>query len=118
MTTLATGAVDEPDLLTLIADEETPLGKLAADRFKGACEAVADQHEGWVDPNLVRARLLNGDELDIPPRQYAALWSTACAKDGYLDKTNVLVPISGAGSRGNGNKSVPMRRWRGWQEPA
>lgn len=114
MTTLSTGPVDEPDLLSLIADEQTPLGALAADRFRGACRAVAEAHDGWVDPNKVRARLLSGDTLDIEPRKYAALWSTACAKDGYLDKTNVLVPITGVGSTGNGNKSVPLRRWRGW----
>lgn len=116
MTTLATQPVDEPDLLALLADEETPLGKLAADRFHDACRAEAEANDGWVDPNKVRARLLSGDTLDIEPRKYAALWSTACAKTGYLDKTNVLVPITGAGSLGNGNKSVPLRRWRGWGE--
>ena len=114
MTTLATHPVDEPDLLSLIADDWTSLKKPAADRFHDACWTVAQAHDGWVDPNLVRPYLMDGGELDIPPRQYAALWSTACARDGYLDKTNVLVQITGAGSRGNGNKSVAKRYWRGW----
>lgn len=114
MTTLATHPVEDPDQIALFADNWTALAKPAADRFQEACRAEAEEHDGWVDPNLVRARLLSGDELDIPPRQYAALWSTACAKDGYLDKTTELVQITGVGSKGNGNKSVPLRRWRGW----
>jgi hypothetical protein len=41
----------------------------------------------------------------------SAPWSTACAKGGYLVKTDATVQIQGAGSKGNGNKSVPLRRW-------
>lgn len=118
MTTLATQPVEDPDQIALFADDWTALGKPAADRFRDACRAEAEANDGWVDPNKVRARLLSGDTLDIEPRKYAALWSTACAKNGYLDKTNVLVPITGAGSLGNGNKSVPLRRWRGWDDAA
>ena len=109
---LAATPVDEPDLLALIADDLTPLGKPFADKFRAACEAEASSHGGWVDPNAVRLRLL--DEPDYEPRQYAALWSTACARDGYLDKTDVPCPIAGKGSKGNTNKATTFRKWRGW----
>lgn len=110
MTTLATHPLEDPDQVALWADGWTPLGKPFADRFRDACEAEALAHDGWVNPNNVRARLL--DELDFDPRTYSAQWGPACGRDGFLDKTDRLVQISGEGSRGNGNKSVRMRRWR------
>lgn len=113
MTTLSTGPLEDPDQVALFADSWTTLGKPAADRFREACRQVACNHNGDVDPSLVRQLLLVGGELDIPPRQYSALWSTACARGGYLEKTNRMVPITGAGSKHNGNKSVWMRRWIG-----
>ena len=107
---LATSPADEPDLLSLIADEHTTLGKPLADAFRAACWAEAQAHDGWVNPNRVRARLL--DHPSYEPRQYAALWAPAAGRDGYLRvHRDALVPIVGVGSKGNGNKSVPMRRW-------
>jgi hypothetical protein len=111
-TQLATSPVADPDQLWLIADDLTPLGKPAADRFRDACEAEARMCDGWVNPSAVRARLLGPDgTLDIDPRQFSALWSTACARGGYLTKTDIPVPITGPGSRGNTNKSTVWRRW-------
>lgn len=111
MTTLATQPVDEPDLLSLIADPYTTLRKPFSDAFRDACRSVASTHNGDVDPNLVRAQLLN--HPDYEPRRYSAQWAPACGRDGFLAKTDRLVPISGEGSRGNSNKSVPLRRWVG-----
>lgn len=110
MTTLTVRPVDDPDQLALIADDWTATRKPFADKFRDACEVEARGHGGWVDPNAVRLRLL--DEADYNPRQYAALWSTACGRDGYLDKTEVPVQIAGKGSRGNGGKSTVFRKWR------
>lgn len=110
MTSLATHPVDDPDLLTLLADELTPLGKPLADAFREACRTEAELHDGWVNPNNVRARLLGHPSYE--PRQYAALWAPACGRSGYLNKTTERVQISGEGSRGNGNKDVLLRRWR------
>lgn len=110
MTTLSARPVEDPDLLSLIADEQTPLGKPLADKFRAACKRVADAHGGDVNPNLVRQQLEN--DPDYNPRQYAALWAPACGPKGFLDKTDVRVPICGAGSRGNSNKDVELRRWR------
>jgi hypothetical protein len=112
MTTLATHDL-EPNLLdelALIADPHTTLRKPFADKFHDACEAEAQMRGGWVDPNAVRLRLIG--EPDYNPRQYAALWSVACSRDGYLDKTDRPVQIAGAGSRGNTNKSTTWRKWR------
>ena len=108
---LATRPTDEPDLLALLADEQTPLGKPFAEKFKAACQAEARMCGGWVDPNAVRLRLL--EDPDYNPRQYAALWAPACGRGGFLDKTEVPCPIAGAGSRGNSNKSTVFRKWRG-----
>lgn len=118
MTTLATSPVESPDTLALVADQCTPLGRSAAARFHDACLAEALTHDGRVDPNAVRERLLVGGVLDIEPRQYSALWSTACAAGGFLVKTDELVPISGEGSRHNGGKSIRVRRWVGPMTPA
>ncbi len=101
---------EEADLLSLISDSWTPLGKPFADAFRAACEAEASIHGGLVDPNNVRARLL--DHPDYEPRRYSASWSTACGRGGFLDMTDQLVPIEGKGSRGNGGKSVYKRRLR------
>lgn len=109
---LATHPTDEPDLLALIADPHTITRKPFADRFREACRAEALDQNGWVNPNRVRARLLADGGIDNP-RQLSALWSTACARGGYLTKTEHHVPIEGEGSRGNGGKSVPLRRWIG-----
>lgn len=110
MTTLATSPVDEPDLLSLIADPWTRPNFAAA--FKDACRAEAELHNGEVNPNRVRARLLDHPEYE--PRRYSAQWAPACGRDGFMvTERDNTVPIVGEGSRGNGNKSVPMRRWVG-----
>lgn len=112
---LSTGPVENPDELALVADEWTPLGKRDADRFREACRLVAMEHDGYVDPSDVRERLLKNGELDIAPRRYSALWSAAAKKDGgFLTIVRGhRVPIRGEGSRGNTNKSLPLRRWVG-----
>lgn len=120
MTSLAVRPVEDPDQLALIADDLTPLGKPFADSFRDACKAEADvcgSFDGdnpagpvdWVNPSRVRALLL--DHPSYEPRQYAALWSVACARDGYLVKTAEPVAITGVGSRGNLNKNTFWRRW-------
>lgn len=109
MTTLNTSPVEDPDQLALIADHWTRPD--FAESFKDACRTEAELHDGWVNPNNVRRRLLDHPEYE--PRRYAASWAGACGREGYLTtERGVLVPITGEGSRGNGNKSVPMRRWR------
>lgn len=110
MTDLATHPTEDPDLLSLIADSWTPRHVEFAEAFRHACEAEANLHDGWVNPNNVRARLL--DHPDYEPRRYSAQWAPACGRDGFLVKTERPVQITGEGSKGNGNKSVPMRRWR------
>lgn len=99
MTTLGTHNL-EPDLLTELARiSDVPF----AAKFRAACEAEAAATEGWINPNRVRARLL--DEPDYEPRMYSAQWSAS-----WLVKTVYQVQIAGPGSRGNSNKSAFWRR--------
>ena len=114
MTALGTHPVEEPDLLALIADPWTVTRERFADEFRKACFWAAHTADGWVDPSRVRTHLIANLGPDINKRQLSALWSTAAARDGYLDNTDQWVQIRGEGSRGNGNKSVRLRRWRGW----
>lgn len=111
MTTLATHVLDDPDQLALIADNWTALATDLADRFRDACWAEAQTYGGLVHPNRVTARLV-ADDPDVNRRRISALWSTACAPSGYLDKTDIPCRIEGSVSRGNGNKSTTYRRWR------
>lgn len=113
MTTLSTHALEDPDQLAIFADDWTPLAVDLTEAFKEACWAEARLHDGWVHPCKVTARLATADP-DVNKRRISALWSTACGKDGYLDRTDRMVQIDGSVSRGNGNKSVALRYWRGW----
>lgn len=115
MTTLATRPVEDPAQLDLFADVHTPLGKPFADAFREACWAEAEAHDGWVNPNRVRARLIARFGADgYKPQQLSALWCSSCSKSGYMvTHRDMPVPIVGEGSKGNTNKSVPMRRWTG-----
>lgn len=119
MTTLATSPLDpaQLDLLALIADEHTPLGIDLADRFRAACRAEAEAHDGWVHPSNVTRRL-KGADPDVNPRRISALWSTATAAAGYLDNTDRPARLDGSVSKGNGNKHATYRRWRGWDGSA
>jgi hypothetical protein len=115
MTDLATHPVEDPDQLALIADEWTVTREAVAQVFKASCKASAMFNDGWVNPNIVRQGVILAFGPDgYNPRQLSALWSVATARDGYLDNTEERVQITGEGSRGNGNKSVRLRRWRGW----
>lgn len=115
MTTLAASPVldDQLDLLSLVADPQTPLGKLRTQDFKDACRADAEAHYGLVHPSRVSA-LLHERFGEVNPRWLSAQWAPACGPNGFLDKTNVEKPIDPEHSRGNGNKKVKLRRWRGW----
>lgn len=115
MTAVGVGPLDEPDLLDLIADPYTPLGKLRMDDFRAACRTDAEAHDGWVHPSRVSA-ILHARFGEIDPRSFSAKWAPACGPNGFLDKTDRLDPIDAEHSRGNGNKKVPLRRWRGWAD--
>ncbi len=113
MTVVGTGRLDEPDLLDLLADGRTPLGKVHMDDFRAACQADAEAHDGDVHPSRV-SELLHQRFGEIDPRSFSARWAPACGPNGFLDKTDQLAPIDPEHSRGNGNKEVRLRRWRGW----
>lgn len=113
MTTLAAIPVDpnQLDLLSLVADNDTPLGTLHRDDFRAACEADAADHDGWIHPSRVSA-ILHDRFGEIGPNWFAAQWAPSCGPNGFMDKTDVEEPIDGTHSRGNGNKTVRLRRLR------
>jgi hypothetical protein len=113
MTNLAAHPVDpdQLDLLSLVADEQTPLGSLHRDDFRAACKLDADINGGYVHPSRV-SQYLHTQFGDVNPRWLSAQWAPACGPDGFLDKTDIEVPIDATHSRGNGNKTVRLRRWR------
>lgn len=113
MTSLSTRPVENPDELALFGDNWTSLGKPFADAFRDACKADADANDGWVHPSRVSA-LLHKEFGDFNPRQFSASWAPACGREGYLDKTDRKAPIDPSVSKGNGNKDIKLRRWRGW----
>jgi hypothetical protein len=113
MTTLATHPVDDPDQLALIGDDWTPLAVDLAEAFRSACRQDALAHNGYVNPNRV-SLLLRSAVGEFNPRWFSARWAPACSAKGFLDKTDVREPIDAAVSRGNGNKDVLLRKWRGW----
>lgn len=113
MTILGVGPLDEPDLLSLIADPYTGLGKLRMEDFKAACRADAEAHDGEVHPSRVSA-LLHQRFGEIDPRSFSAKWGPACGPKGFLDKTEEPAPIDPTHSKGNGNKDIRLRHWRGW----
>jgi hypothetical protein len=108
---------DQADFLDLLADDRTPLGKVAMEDFREACWADALAHDGEVHPSRVSA-ILHARFGEIDPRSFSARWAPACGKHGFLDKTDVLVPIDGEHSRGNSNKEIRLRRWRDWPAAA
>lgn len=111
MTTLAAVPVDpnQLDLLTLVADTQTPLGQLHRDDFEAACRAVA--YDDLVDPNLVSA-WLHARFGEVKPQWLSAMWCAACGPNGFMTKTDTYVPIDGTHSKGNANKTVRLRRLR------
>jgi hypothetical protein len=101
------------DLLALVADNSTPLGRLHDLDFHAACIEDGRAHDGYVSTSRVSA-ILHRRLRDFNPRSLSAKWSGACGPDGFLDKTDIDDPIDPTHSRGNGNKSTKLRRLRGW----
>lgn len=113
MTTLAASPIidGQLDLLSVLAESTSPLGALHRDDFRQACFADAAFHDGWVNPNRVSA-LLHERFGEVNPRWLSAQWAPACGPNGFLNKTDVEVPIDPKHSRGNGGKAVKLRRIR------
>jgi hypothetical protein len=115
MTQLAASpvAAEQLDLLSLVADADTPLGRLHDLDFRAACIEDGRAHDGYVSTSRVSA-ILHARLRDFSPRSLSAKWAGACGPDGFLDKTDIDDPIDPTHSRGNGNKSTKLRRLRGW----
>ena len=97
------------DLLSLIANTDSPIGHDAVDAFLAACEADAAAHNGYVSVSRVRARLA---DADIEHHRYSALWSRFTGRDRPMRKTGEWEACEGSES-GNNGKPYPKRVWVG-----
>lgn len=102
------------DLLALIADVESPVGRDVPALFLAACERDAATHDGLVSVNRVRALL--ADE-DIPPRRYSSLWGHYTGPGrpmvkAYTDGQPLWETCQGSPSRNDG-RPFQLRRWIG-----
>lgn len=102
---------EQLDILNEVADTQTVLGSLHKEDFRAACVLDAAKHEGWVNPNRV-SKILHDKFGEINARWFSAQWAPACGSNGFLDKTDVWVAIDGTHSKGNGGKTVRLRRLR------
>jgi len=115
MTALRFAPVDDAtaDLLSLVADDYSALGKVRMQDFRDACWTDAQAHDGWVHPSRVSA-ILHARFGQLHPQSLSAKWAPAAGRDGFLDVTDKPAPIDPTHSKGNGNKSTVYRYWRGW----
>lgn len=104
---------DQLDLLSLVSDNDTPLGQLHRDDFRAACVEDGRAHNGMVHPSRV-SLILHNRFGEINARSLSAQWAGACGPNGFMDKTDIQVPIDARLSKGNGGKTVRLRRLRGW----
>lgn len=63
------------DILATIQSDPAPLAVDERTRIIDAFKADADAHDGYVDPNRVRAALSNQQGLQVNPRRLAGLYS-------------------------------------------
>lgn len=114
MSTQLNQAPVEDDLLELLDRTASAGGAddLFRDAFREACRVDAELHDGQVHPSRVNQRLraVLGDQFN--PRQLSGAWSWASSRNGFLDNTEDPAPIDPSVSKGNGNKTVTLRRWR------
>lgn len=97
------------DLLTLVADEDSPIGRDVPAMFLAACERDARAHDGCVSVNRVRSLLA---DVDINPRRYSSLWSAFTGRGKPMVKTGEWETCSGSES-GNDGRPFVLRRWVG-----
>lgn len=105
---------DAYDLLELVADAESPIGRTDVDAFLDACRRDAMAHDGLVSVNRVRALM---DGRDIEHHRYSAFWARFTGKDRPMVKATpadgqVWETCEGSTS-GNDGRPYRLRRWVG-----
>lgn len=101
------------DLLTLVADVDSPIGHDVPALFLAACERDAAAHDGLVSVNWVRD-LLAAERIEH--HRYSSLWSAFTGRDKpmarALDEFGRPQWETCRGSRtGNNGRPYPVRRW-------
>lgn len=101
---------DTADLLTLIADADSPIGRDMVTAFLAACEADAAAHDGRVSVSRVSAAL---PEDITSTERYSSLWSRFTGKDRPMRRIPGVWDIREGSRTGNDGKPTPAREWRG-----
>lgn len=97
------------DLLSLVADPDSPIGRDAPALFLAACESDARAHGGQVSVNRTRALLVNAD---IEPRRLSSFWGHFTGPGRPMVRTGRWEVCAGSYSRNDG-RPLPTRRWVG-----
>lgn len=102
-------SVEQLDILTAVAENPAPLAERYRNRIRQAIAGDAREHDGEVNPNRVRARLLHpaSGRLDVDARILSAQYG-ALAAQGVLVQSGWTTNSDTAGR--NGGK--PLRLWR------
>jgi hypothetical protein len=95
------------DLLTLVADATSPIGRDAPDLFLAACRRDAMAHDGLVSVNRVRVLMA---EADVEPHRYSSFWSAFTGRGKPMVKADAWEPCEGSAS-GNDGRPYRLRRW-------
>jgi hypothetical protein len=106
---------DTADLLAMVADAESPVGRDAVAAFLAACEADAANHGGIVSVSRVGAALT---EAGIEHHRYSSFWShfTGHGKPMRPATTADTDPpweIRRGSKSGNNGKPMRLRVWVG-----
>lgn len=102
-------ATDAYDLLALVADPESPVGRDDVAAFLDACRRDAMAHDGLVSVNRVR-KLMDG--RDIEHHRYSAFWARFTGKGRPMVKADGWEVCEGSTS-GNDGRPYRLRRWAG-----
>ena len=106
---------DTADLLSLVADTESPVGRDAVALFLAACEADAAANDGVVSVSRVGAAL--PEDLTSTER-YSSFWSAFTGRDKPMRKVTIqdglpLWEVREGSRSGNNGKPFRNRIWVG-----
>lgn len=100
------------DLLHLVADTESPVGRDAVELFLDACRIDAKHHGGVVSPSRVRALMAGAD---VEHHRYSSLWAAFTGKGKPMRRLPGQFEECTGSTTGNNGRLYPLRKWVGEQ---
>lgn len=95
------------DLLSLVADCGSPIGRDDPEDFLAACRRDAMAHNGEVSVNRVRFLM---SDAGIEPHRYSSFWNTFTGKGRPMIKADRWETCEGSTS-GNDGRPYRLRTW-------